>query len=130
MGEDRTSDRLGDMLRGLQGRGRPVSDVKSDSLPEALPVGEKVTERPEDTQEGAKGFRAMREALGLSIVDAAALLRAAPRTLYAWEDGTMQVNPTAWLLLQILLKYPGVRKWVEPPGAAPGKKLRIGGRPE
>lgn len=109
---DRTGDRLADMIGGLRKRGEKDPGAELAAAPPAL--GEKALERPEDAQEAARAFRAIREGLGWSIVDASAFLRVPARTLYAWEDGTMQVNSTAWILLQILTKYPGVRKWVTP----------------
>lgn len=111
--QDRAGGRLADMLGGLR---KPVTNLAPESH---LPMGEKATERPEDAQEAARGFKGLREGLGLSILDASAFLRVPPRTLYAWEDGTMQINPTAWILLQILTKYPTVRKWVTPAGPPP-----------
>lgn len=124
MGEDRSADRLGDMLKGLQGQRRPVTATTAETSPTVSPVGEKATERPEDAQEAAAGFKAMREALGWSIVDASGFLRVPPRTIYAWEDGSMLVNPTAWTFLQVLTKYPAVRKWVAPAGPLPHRGRR------
>jgi DNA-binding transcriptional regulator YiaG len=106
----------------MQGQGRALSDIASET-PTKLPGGgEKATERPEDAQEAAAAFKAMRETLGCSILDLSAWLRVPPRTLYAWEDGTMQVNPTAWLLMQILIKFPNVQKWVTPPSLPQRRK--------
>ncbi len=121
MADKRTGDRLADMLGSLQGQGKPVTGTASEPSPTVIPIGEKATERPEDAQDAAAGFKTMREALGWSIVDTSAFLRVPPRTLYAWEDGTMLVNPTAWTLLQVLTKFPAARKWVAPPAPGQGR---------
>ncbi len=89
---------------------------QAESLKPALPfpiTGEPIP-RPVDKAQAAEYFRAARKALGLTVARLAALLRANPRTLNGWEGGKSPVDPSAWLLVQILLRYPNVRRWLEP----------------
>jgi hypothetical protein len=77
--------------------------------------------RPEDKAQAGRLFQGVRKGLGLTVAELAPLLRVQPAVIYGWEQGRFAVDPSAWLLLQVLVKYPAAWKW-----AAMGSEAKEG----
>lgn len=68
---------------------------------------------PEDKAEAGKAFRAARQALGMTAKEIGALLRVNSRTIEKWEQGGGQVDASAWVLLQVAVRFPEIRILLE-----------------
>lgn len=96
---------LEQQLRGLLKPNGKATSLASASAPSEV--------TPSKTGRfSAKGFKAMRQRLGLSVTNAARLLQTSPQSIYNWEDG--KIRPRAAYLPAITaLKAMGKKEVAE-----------------